>query len=101
MRTFPRDYHYVCKSPFLNIANEDNKTGKFFPMRAIRCMSVIIIIIRTLVIVKFRKQNFMIRCDTINQCPHGDDEENCHIPESARIIMSLFLIAIIVIIITT
>ena len=35
-RTFPRDYHFVCRSPSLTIKNEKNETGKFFPMRAIR-----------------------------------------------------------------
>ena len=35
-RTFLRDHHYVCRSPFLEIRTEENKTGKFFPMRAIR-----------------------------------------------------------------
>ena len=33
----------------------------------------------------------MTRCDQIVQCPHGEDEEGCHIPESARLILSLFL----------
>ena len=32
----------------------------------------------------------MTRCDQIVQYPHGEDEEGCHIPESARLIMSLF-----------
>ena len=36
-RTFPRGYNYVCRSLALNISNEKNETGKFFPMRAIRC----------------------------------------------------------------
>ena len=31
------------------------------------------------------------RCDTIVQCPHGEDEEGCHISETARLVMSLFL----------
>ena len=33
----------------------------------------------------------------IAQCPSGEDEEGCTIPESARHIMSLFLFIIIVI----
>ena len=33
----------------------------------------------------------MTRCDTIVQCPHGEDEEGCHISETARLVMSLFL----------
>ena len=36
-RIFKRDHHYICKSPFLNIKNE---TDKFFPMRAIRFISL-------------------------------------------------------------
>ena len=35
-RTFPREYHYVCRSPAVKISNEKNETGKFFPIRAIR-----------------------------------------------------------------
>ena len=35
-RTFPREYHYVCRSPSLKISNEKNETGEFFPIRAIR-----------------------------------------------------------------
>ena len=37
-RTFPRGYNFVCRSVSLNISNEKNETGKFFPMRAIRCI---------------------------------------------------------------
>ena len=33
---FLRDHHYVCRSLSLNISNEKNETGKFFPIRAIR-----------------------------------------------------------------
>ena len=36
-RIFKRDHNYICRSPFLNITTEANETGKFFPMRAIRC----------------------------------------------------------------
>ena len=36
----------------------------------------------------------MTRCDTIVQCPHGEDEEGCHISETARLVMSLFLFTI-------
>ena len=32
----------------------------------------------------------MPRCDMIPQCPHGEDEEGCHIPDSVRQMMSLF-----------
>ena len=35
-RTFPRDHRFICRSPFLEIRTEENKTGKFFPIRAIR-----------------------------------------------------------------
>ena len=35
-RTFPRGYNFVCRSVSLNISNEKNETGKFFPIRAIR-----------------------------------------------------------------
>ena len=43
----------------------------------------------------------MLRCDQIPQCPHGEDEEGCHIPESARLVMSLFLIFILLLIMIT
>ena len=36
-RIFKRDHRYICKSPFLNIITGENKTERFFPMRAIRC----------------------------------------------------------------
>merc|ERR1719336_800270 len=62
-RTFKRDHNFKCKSLFLNVSKDKNETDKFFPMRA-------------------------IRCDTIPQCPSGEDEEGCHIPESARLIMT-------------
>ena len=88
---FKRDQRIICRSPFLRISNEKNETGKFFPMRAIRFIILIIIII----------DHDVFRCDTIPQCPHGEDEEGCHIPESARLVMSLFLILVIVIIILT
>ena len=44
-RIFQRDQNCVCKSPFLAIKNEQNETGKFFPLRAIRCNPTVVIII--------------------------------------------------------
>ena len=44
-RTFPKGYHFVCRSPYLNISNEKNETGKFFPMRAIRWVPAILLLI--------------------------------------------------------
>ena len=44
-RIFTRDQRVICRSPFLNITSEENKTGKFFTMRAIRCNPVVIIMI--------------------------------------------------------
>ena len=35
-RIFTRDQRVICRSPFLNITSEEIKTGKFFPIRAIR-----------------------------------------------------------------
>ena len=42
-RIFTRDERVICRSPFLNITSEENKKGKFFTMRAIRCNPVVII----------------------------------------------------------
>ena len=44
-KIFTRNDRFVCPSPFLDTKTEENETGKFFPMRAIRCCPVIIIII--------------------------------------------------------
>ena len=82
---FKRDQRIICRSPFLRISNEKNETGKFFPMRAIRFIILILIIIIIII------DHDVFRCDMIPQCPHGEDEEGCHIPESARLVMSLFI----------
>lgn len=71
-RIFKRDHDFICTSLFLNTSNKNN--DKFFPMRA-------------------------IGCDTIPQCPNGEDEEGCTIPESARLIMSLIIIIMIIVIV--
>ena len=84
---FKRDQRIICRSPFLRISNEKNETGKFFPMRAIRFIILILIIIIII-------DHDVFRCDMIPQCPHGEDEEGCHIPESARLVMSLFFLII-------
>ena len=39
---FSREHRHICKSPFLNITR-GIESGNFFPMRAIRCISLIII----------------------------------------------------------
>ena len=36
-----RDHHHICRSPFLETKADDNKTGRFFPFRAIRWFYVI------------------------------------------------------------
>ena len=41
---FTRDQRVICRSPFLNITSEENKKGKFFTMRAIRCNPVVCIV---------------------------------------------------------
>ena len=43
---------------------------------------------------------FVVRCDTIILCPSGEDEEDCVIPDSVRLIMSLFSLNIITFLIT-
>ena len=91
-RIFTRDQRVICRSPFLNISNKTS-SGKFFPMRAIRWVLVIIIVIIT----KQHQRLFLVRCDMIAQCPSGEDEEGCYIPDSVRQIMSLFFGIVIVI----
>ena len=36
-----RNHHHICRSPFLETKAEDNRTGRFFPFRAIRWFYVI------------------------------------------------------------
>ena len=38
----------------------------------------------------------MVRCDTITQCPNGEDEEGCVIPDWARLVMSLSFVTILI-----
>ena len=40
--TFKKDHHFICRKTYMNISN-DTDSGKFYPMRAIRWVSVIII----------------------------------------------------------
>ena len=35
-RIFTKDQRHICKNPYLEMTTEENKTGKFFPIRAIR-----------------------------------------------------------------
>ena len=51
---FQRDQRIICRSPFLNITSEENKTGKFFPIRAIRCNPVLIIVSFLIVMITIR-----------------------------------------------
>merc|ERR1712001_616829 len=44
-KIFTRNDRHVCKSPFLVTRTEENKTGKFFPIRAIRYNPAIKIVI--------------------------------------------------------
>ena len=44
-KIFTRNDRHPCKSPFLVTRTEENKTGKFFPMRAIRYNPAIKIVI--------------------------------------------------------
>lgn len=59
---FTRNDRFLCPSPFLEIKS---KTGKFFPMRA-------------------------IRCDGTKQCPRGEDEEGCQVDPLVRLLLTCF-----------
>ena len=41
--TFKKDHHFICRNTYMNISN-DTGSGKFYPMRAVRWVSVIIMI---------------------------------------------------------
>merc|ERR1712130_696713 len=68
---FTHNDRHHCQSPYLETKS---KTGKFFPMRG-------------------------IRCDGVEQCPRGDDKEGCQLPPEARYAMSLFIIIVTIIVI--
>ena len=51
-KIFTRNDRYLCKSPYLETRTEENKAGKFFPMRAIRCNPAIITCIADIITLK-------------------------------------------------
>ena len=61
---FTRDQRVICRSPFLNITSEENKKGKFFTMRAIRCNPVVIIV-SVLIVMITTYINMIIKVITI------------------------------------
>ena len=73
---FTRNDWHRCRSPFLNIT----RTGKFFPMRAIRYNPAIKIVIII----------FLSGVTEPPQCPLGDDEEGCLIHPHIRFALSLY-----------
>ena len=87
--TFKKDHHFICRNTYMNINNASG-SGKFFPMRGIRWVSVH----HRHHLWYHHLQHFLVRCDMIAQCPNGEDEEGCTIPESVRHIMSLFFFII-------
>ena len=101
---FKRDHDFICTSLFLNTSNDKN--DKFFPMRAISFITVLLLAIISInikiIILHIILNNNIIliiiiiiltRCDTTPQCPNGEDEEGCTIPESVRLIMGLVIVS--------
>ena len=70
-KIFTRNDRHVCKSPFLVTRTEENKTGKFFPMRAIRYNPAIkiVIIFISLIIIMAGVLELEIGCDGTPQSP--------------------------------
>ena len=85
-RVFPVNYGYRCKSPFLVIQKEANETGRFYPQRAKKWETVIllhlIISFTFVAIVVVTILLVVLRCDGAPQCPTSDDETDCP-PSSA------------------
>ena len=49
-RIFTRDQRVICRSPLLKMSN-DTGSGKFYPMRAIRCIRVIVVFVIVMIII--------------------------------------------------
>ena len=90
-RIFTMDELIICRSPFLNITSEENKKGKFFTMRGIRCNPVVIIVsILAMITPKYIK----IVMITTNTCSGATRSPSVHMARMKRVATFLSLLVL-------
>ena len=90
-RTFPRDHRFICRSPFVEIRTEENKTGKFFPMRAIRCSPVVFIVS---ILVMMITVYIILIIITTNTCSGATRFPSAHMARMRRVATFLSLLVL-------
>ena len=83
---FTRDERVICRSPFLNITSEENKKGKFFPIRAIRCNPIVIIVSSLIVMITIFIILIII---STNTCPGVTRFPSVHLARMKRVAIFL------------